>query len=895
MFSSAMVPTLKVVLVVLASVAVHAFDNKEFKKCHDLGFCLRNRAMKDKEDNAEFVIKKGSVEAVGSDLVKATLHSTATPEGELALTVQILSSPHNTLRLRVDEAKPENKRFETPYVLEEGEISAAEVTLEAGEDKATITSGTASCVISYSPFKAEFFRDGELVLVANAKGMFLFEHYRAKTGEEDAALGLWEETFKGHTDSKPKGPASWGTDITFVGAEHVYGIPEHATSLALKPTRVESGEYTEPYRMYNLDVFEYKLDSPFGLYGSIPFMMGHSAKGTVGMFLLNSAEMYIDVDAPEDSSTSTHWFAESGMIDMFVFLGPTPKDIVTDYTTLTGKPYLPAQFALTYNQCRWNYRDEHDVATVDARFDEHDIPYDTLWLDIEHTDGKKYFTWDSKLFPTPKDMQEKLAVKSRKMVTIVDPHIKRDGGYHLHDKATKESLYVKTTDNKDFEGHCWPGASSYMDFMKEDSRKAYADEYVRYEGATDSLHTWNDMNEPSVFNGPEMTMQKDLLHNDGAVEHRDMHNIYGMLHHVSSHNGLMERMKTKRPFILTRSFFAGSQRYAAVWTGDNMAQWDHLEAAQPMLLTLGLSGLPHVGSDIGGFFGNPDTELLTRWYQVGAYHPFMRAHAHIDTKRREPYLFGEPHTSRIRDAVRARYRLLPYWYTVARESNVTGVPMMRAMFMEFPSDLGTFAMEDQFLIGANVLVKPIGKAGIDRTTVYLPGQQGWFDFDTGARVTPGSNNVADVSAPIDKLPVFQRGGSVVPKRERARRSSSLMARDPFTLVVAADDKGKAVGDLYLDDGESYGFREGMFMHRQFTLAEKVLSSASIATPGAAWHGAEGLMVERIIFRGVKPPTKVTKVENGLSSDLDFTVDHDGQVIVRKPVAAVNNDWTITLA
>jgi alpha 1,3-glucosidase len=233
-------------------------------------------------------------------------------------------------------------------------------------------------------------------------------------------------------------------------------------------------------------------------------------------------------------STRTHWYAESGLLDIYVFLGPSAKDVMAQYSILTGRPQLPPQFSLAYHQCRWNYRDEEDVDHVDDMFDEHDIPYDVLWLDIEHTDQKKYFTWDNKLFPTPKRMIDDVASKGRNMVTIVDPHIKRDSDYPLHAIATQDSLYVKTKEGSDFEGHCWPGASSYLDFLNPKAREAYAKEYVKYHGATHNLHTWNDMNEPSVFNGPEMTLPKDVTHDNGNVEHREIHNIYGLMH-VSIH------------------------------------------------------------------------------------------------------------------------------------------------------------------------------------------------------------------------------------------------------------------------------------------------------------------------------------------------------------------------
>lgn len=267
------------------------------------------------------------------------------------------------------------------------------------------------------------------------------------------------------------------------------------------------------------------------------------------------------------------------------------------------------------------------------------------------------------------------------MVTIIDPHIKRDDKYYIHKEATALGLYVKDkTGGKDYDGWCWPGSSSYLDFTTEKVRSWWADQfhYHKYKGSTPELFTWNDMNEPSVFNGPEVSMQKDLL-NLNKCEHREWHNLYGMLFQRSTAEGLTRRNEGEnvRPFVLSRSFFAGSQRYGAIWTGDNLAQWSHLEIAAPMLLGLNVGALSFVGADVGGFFGNPDAELMTRWMQAGAYQPFFRGHAHHDAKRREPWMFGDETMVLLRRAAMARYALLPFWYTVFWQAGVTGMPVMR--------------------------------------------------------------------------------------------------------------------------------------------------------------------------------------------------------------------------
>lgn len=499
--------------------------------------------------------------------------------------------------------------------------------------------------------------------------------------------GLWEEKFGDHWDSKPNGPMSVGMELTFPLSNHLFGLPEHASSTQLKTTTGNNHYYKEPYRLYNLDVFEYELDETMALYGHIPLVVSQSARtGTAGAFWFNPTETFVDVEEileteSTDFESRTHFMSESGIVDLFLLPGPDPATLYGQYARLTGRTSLPPMFSLGYHQCRWNYRDEADVYFVHSKFEELDYPYDVLWLDIEHTDGKRYFTWDDKLFPNPSAMQEKLGKDGRRMVTIIDPHIKRDPNYYIHKEATSLGFYVKDkSGNKDYDGWCWPGSSSYLDFTTAKVRNWWADQfhYDKYKGSTPELFTWNDMNEPSVFNGPEVSMQKDLL-NLNRCEHREWHNLYGMLFHRSTSEGLIRRNEGEnvRPFVLSRSFFAGSQRYGAIWTGDNASHWSHLEISTPMLLGLSVGALSFVGADVGGFFGNPDAELMTRWMQAGAYQPFFRGHAHHDAKRREPWMFGDDTMARLRRAAMARYALLPFWYTVFWQAGVTGMPVMR--------------------------------------------------------------------------------------------------------------------------------------------------------------------------------------------------------------------------
>eukprot|EP00696_Hemimastix_kukwesjijk_P010827 gnl/Hemi2/2362_TR835_c0_g1_i2.p1 gnl/Hemi2/2362_TR835_c0_g1~~gnl/Hemi2/2362_TR835_c0_g1_i2.p1 ORF type:complete len:894 (+),score=296.09 gnl/Hemi2/2362_TR835_c0_g1_i2:162-2843(+) len=879
-------------LAVVASLlllSAEAFDQSNFKKCSDNHFCKLHRDLAEPSAavSPPYVVpgEAPAIRVEGGKVI-ADIVSELNPKELLTVEFQAYSEGQ-IVRMRIVEKTPLRQRYEVKDVLMEG-LKATELHKVLVSNEGAFQAGHATLYVRTSPFLVEVSYKGRSVLSANSRNLLKFEHSREKAEGDN-----WELKWKDKTDTQPHGPQSIGLDFSFLGSNHVYGIPERATTLSLNPTRGE-GVDSEPYRLFNLDVFEYDATSPFGLYAAIPLMLSHSTTHTAGVFWLNSAETYVDVEKSVADRVDTHWFSESGVIDSFFILADTPKQFFSLYTSLTGTPYLPPLFSIAYHQCRWNYRDEADVSDVDSKFDEHDIPYDVIWLDIEHTDGKRYFTWDKIKFPTPEVMQNNLAHKGRELVTIVDPHIKRDGDYYVHKEATSESLYVKNKDNNDYEGWCWPGSSSWLDFTNPKSREFWAQKFspAQYKGATTSLYTWIDMNEPSVFSGPETTMPKDNLH-DGQIEHRDVHNMYGFYQSMATVDAhAVLRGSDQRPFLLTRSAFAGSQRFAALWTGDNQAKWDHLGRANAMLMTLGLAGMTFVGADVGGFFGNPDTELLVRWYQAGAFYPFFRAHAHIDTKRREPWLFGEPYTTQIREAVRIRYALLPYFYTAFRHANTEGTPVLRPMWVEFPKESNLFAAEDAFMVGPDLLVRPVFSPGATETAVFLPGTEKWFDYHTHAAFGPGG---VTVPSPADRIPVFLRAGSIIPRQDRPRRSSWAMKEDPYTLVVALDSKGSATGDLYLDDGNTVAHQAGRFSHRQFTYsANSLVASAKQDLVGPKPDGsfAPSNVVERIVILGLASEPKEIKVR-GQSAPLEFRYEGN-RVTVRKPDTLLVGDWAIDL-
>ncbi|XP_066574973.1 neutral alpha-glucosidase AB isoform X2 [Amia ocellicauda] len=942
----------------LCLALAQAVDRSNFKTCDQSAFCKRQRAVQPGQSPYRALLD--TLQLTDSRLSLQLINDI----NKVHLLLELYGLQGNMTRIKINELKPLKPRYEVPDVLISDPPTRPLSMVSRDENGAVLALGPPGqrVIVSARPFRLDVMEGPQLLLSVNSRGLLVFEHLRerkdtlshkisstvgsmwdkmksifssdtskdalagegaegadvpAKEGAEkdgeqekdkdDEQPGMWEETFKTHTDSKPNGPTSISLDFSFPGVENVYGIPEHADNLKLKTT--DGGD---PYRLYNLDVFQYELYNPMALYGAVPVMLAHSPQRTMGIFWLNAAETWVDISsntagktvfgqmldyvqgASETPQTDVRWISESGIIDVFLLLGPRPADVFTQYASLTGTQALPPLFSLAYHQCRWNYNDQDDVRAVDAGFDEHDIPYDVIWLDIEHADGKRYFTWDPNKFPTPRDMLQGLEDKRRKMVAIVDPHIKVDTNYKIHNEIRSKNFYVKTKDGNDYEGWCWPGSAGYPDFTKPEMRAWWASmfSYDQYEGSMANLYTWNDMNEPSVFNGPEVTMHKDALH--GPWEHRDLHNLYGLYVQMATTEGLVQRSGgVERPFVLTRAFFAGSQRFGAVWTGDNAAEWDHLKISLPMCLSLGLVGISFCGADVGGFFKSPSTELLVRWYQAGAYQPFIRAHAHLDTPRREPWLFGSENTALIREALRQRYALLPYWYTLFYSTHLSGHPVMRPLWVEYPDDATTFSMDDQYLLGRDMLVHPVTEEGSRSVTAYLPGKgEVWYDVHTFQKHKGAQNLYIPVT--MSSIPVFQRGGSIIPRKDRVRRSSSCMTNDPYTLYVALSPQNTAEGELFVDDGHTFKYQtDSQYIHRKFIFANQSLTSQNADPKGQfstpAW-------LERVVILGAQKPSAVTlHAADGSQSPLEFDFDaHTAVLTLRKPAVNVGADWTIVL-
>lgn len=916
-----------------------------FKKCDQNGFCQRNRHYSN-----QILTSKGKYEPRYS-LDRSSLEIEET-NGRLNGVVlkQLNDGSYKDLALNISIVEDYNLRFKLDEIDREslisnevlvnkkryadaskwafnGDLKHKDFTYQILDDDIILSYGLNleyKAIIGLYPFRITLFYNDEKQIVLNDRDFLNLEHYRTKESSEgehsidvlpeESIFNSFKDNFKdSKNDRLPLGPESVALDFTFFNYTHVYGIPEHADSYSLKDT---TG--TEPYRLFNVDIFEYDVQSKFPMYGSIPLMIAVKPDVSSAIFWVNSADTYVDIKKninninpmgveliwSEDSvnNIQTHWMSENGIIDVILMSKPKPVDISKSYGEITGFTTLPNLFSIGYHQCRWNYNDEDDVLEVHSNFDKYEIPYDTIWLDIEYTDSKKYFTWNKALFPNPDKMMSKLKETKRQLVVIIDPHIKSD--YYLSEAIMDSDVGIKDLSIKSvdqtYHGHCWPGDSIWIDSLNPKAQSFWDQQFkmgTDLLGYSTNGHLWNDMNEPSIFNGPETSAPKDLIHY-GNYEHRSIHNLYGLAFHELTYNSLIKRNPDQRPFVLTRSFFAGSQRTAAVWTGDNMAKWEYLKESIPMLLTMNIVGFPFAGADVGGFFGNPSKELLVRWYQTGIWYPFFRAHAHIDSRRREPWIAGDEYSEYMKQAIRLRYQLLPLFYTQFWLNNQHGEPIMKPLNWEVNDDISTYEIDNEFFIGG-LLVHPVVEEHAEEVEVYFPcDNEIYYDFfDLSNKFE--SCQFINVRATLDSIPVFVKGGNIITTKDRYRRSAQLMKYDPYTLYIVIGSDGLSRGKLYIDDGITFEYQKGDWISIDLFADESeriIKGTVSHKTDQRFVQslGNRNVTINKIVVVGSNIRDNVAKVKQGgkVWETTILNENNSTYFTIRNPNVSVVESWEI---
>src|SRR6266699_257671 len=610
----------------------------------------------------------------------------------------------------------------------------------------------------------------------------------------------------------------------FVAAAKKLGFDEHFYGLGEKASRLDKRR--ESFVNWNSDTPGY-TEGKDPIYQTIPFYLGLDHGAAYGIFFDNSYRSYFNFG---HSSQERIWFgAEGGELNYYFFYGPAIKKILSRYAELTGHMPLPPLWALGNQQSRWGYYPDTMVERVVSEYRQRDLPLDVVHLDIDYMNGYRVFTWNTQRFPRTKEMSEQLIKQGVKVITIVDPGVKyqphspvareqasnsrspelepQDKSYYVFDQGLEKNYFQHRKDGKLFIPKVWPGESVFVDYTLPEARKWWGDLHRAYlDNGVAGI--WNDMNEPSDFVDQTGKNQSDVISYDEGEKssHAKNRNVFALLMARATYEGLARLRPGLRPYVITRAAYAGIQRYSTMWTGDTNSTWDSLALNIPMFTTLGLSGEPFVGSDVGGFMGRGNGELLTRAYQVSFLAPFCRNHKVIDSYDQEPWRFGKYYEDIIRKYLKLRYQLLPFLYTTLEEAHRTGVPLFRPLMLNYQDDSSTYNLDDQFMIGDDLLVAPIVKPDLTSRLVYLP-KGTWYDFWTNKKYDGGT--MIRVDAPLETVPMFVRGGAVIPMGPEMRYVGDGPF-DPITFAIYPDEKGFASATLYEDDGNSLAYQRRGF-------------------------------------------------------------------------------------
>lgn len=598
--------------------------------------------------------------------------------------------------------------------------------------------------------------------------------------------------------------------------EHFFGLGDRTGPLDRR---------NEAFTLWNTDANTFQ-ESTDPLYKAIPFFLTFNAGRSLGVLMDNTWRTSFDFG--KELSNTYSFGAANGPVDYYLMYGPTPKQVVESYAWLTGKPPLPPLWMLGFQQSRYSYYPQARVMEVANRFRADHIPADALYLDIDYQDRNRPFTVDRKLFPDFEGMIKQLKEKNFHLVLITDLHIANapNQNYAPYDSGMAGDHFVKNPDGSVFTGIVWPGASVFPDFTQQQTREWWGTLYKDFvkDGAAGF---WNDMNEPSVFNSPTKTIPEDVIHRidepgfaKRTATHAEIHDVFGMQNSRATYEGLLKLDPNTRPFVLTRATYAGGQRYAATWTGDNSSTWNHLRLTTPMIENLGLSGFAFTGADVGGFVGTPMTDLLTKWIEVASFQPIDRDHTEKGSGDQEPWVGGPAQEAIRKRFIEERYRLLPYFYTLADETSRTGLPMVRPLFLEFPEatpdrhpiDIDAEA-SNEFLLGGDLLIAPPRFPDeLDSYTIEFP-SNGWYDYWTGKKVE--NQSALKVKPELSSLPVFVRAGAILPIQPLIQSTNETPQGSLTLRVYPGAANTPCEGSLYLDDGKSFAYQHGEYLRMKF--------------------------------------------------------------------------------
>lgn len=576
------------------------------------------------------------------------------------------------------------------------------------------------------------------------------------------------------------------------------------------------------YENWNTDDPKPHCDNYRSLYKSIPFFIIAGEHGFCGILADNTYRTRFDFG--KESNEYLYWSHASGSLDYYMIPGKDLKQVMKGYYALTGRNELQQKWVYGFHQSRWSYESQDEILKLVEDYRRLRMPLDVVHMDIDYMDGYRVFTFDPVRFSDVKGMNDKLLESGVRTVSIIDPGVKLDPGYSVYDEGVQKGYFAKNPDGSVYEGKVWPGAAVFPDFSCGNVRAWWGRKMqIMLDAGVSGI--WNDMNEPANFTGQ---LPDDVQFADG--DHLKMHNVYGHLMAQATYDGLKE-LSGKRPFVLTRACYAGSQRYCSGWTGDNHSLWHHLQLSLTQMMNLGLSGVNMVGADVGGFGSDTTPELMIRWMQLGALSPFFRNHSAKGTKRQEFTEFDVPTQAAIRNALRLRYHLLPYIYDLAHED----LPILRPLVLEYPKDPVCRELTDQFMVGPSLLAAPVMTPATTARAVYLPAGV-WYDYYTGKRYKGGQYILAD--APLDRIPLFARSGAIIPVSV-----DDPQCTDEIHEVVLEVFPGKGRHVHYSDDGQTLEYSGGKIHILEISVhGNEVTQKVRLKN----YEGSDELFVKRMV-------------------------------------------------
>ncbi len=632
------------------------------------------------------------------------------------------------------------------------------------------------------------------------------------------------------------------------------------------------GEKTGPldrrgkgYQNWNTDRFAYGPEAD-PLYATIPFYIGLHHGLAYGIFFDNSHKSHFNFGASNDRFSS--FSADSGEMNYYFMFESSLPGIINEYTTLTGTIELPPRWSIGFQQCRYSYYPDKAVETLARNFREKSIPADVIVFDIHYMEAYKIFTWDKDTFPDPAGLLKKLRDQGFHVVVMCDPGIKIEEAYEPYLDGLEKDVFLKYPDGSPYSGEVWPGWCHFPDFTNEKTREWWASKFKGYmELGVDGF--WNDMNEIATW-GQMLPELIEFEFEGQKATTRKGRNIYGLMMAKSTFEGTKALLNGKRPFNLTRAGYSGIQRYGALWTGDNVASDEHMIAGVRLVNSLGVSGVTYCGFDTGGFAGDANVNLFTRWLTIGAFTPFFRVHAMINSRASEPWSYGEESEQTSRNYISLRYRMMPYLYSLFYEASQSGMPVSRTLALEHPHEDRVYdhRYQNQFTFGPYVMVAPV-ESYKEFLQVFLP-KGDWYGFHDGKKYQ-GDQEVI-VPAPLDKLPLFIKGGAILPMQKNIQHDGEDPGPD-LILHVYNGQKNTAF-ELYEDDGTSYAYEKGAYRKRKisFSPSEKQIhiseGEGTYSSPfsriklvlhgfenlAASINGAE-LPLEKSYFSFLQPITK----------------------------------------